>query len=106
MALANSELLALGAVTPAAVAVLKTVSPAEVFQIDGVEKVVNTATSGAAEVVPVAGNSVEVAVVTEAVVGTGLSLEELAGIDMYVVRVPLTVAFVVGVAVAEAVVAV
>lgn len=51
--------------------------------------------SGVAEVVTVAGNSVEAAMVV-AIAGTGLSVEEVVGTDVAVVWVHWAVEFVVG----------
>lgn len=61
--------------------------------------------SGVAEVVTVAANSVEAAMVG-AIAGTCLLVEELVGTDVAVARVPWAVEFVVGGTVADAVVAV
>ena len=110
----NFVMFALGEVTAAEVDLLKTAGLARVVQTDEVEKVANTVVVveafGVAEVVTVAETSVEAAPVTEAVLGavagTGLLVEELVGTDEAVVWLPWAVEFVVGEAVADAVVAV
>lgn len=110
--LVKSVMFARDKVTAVNVDLLRTVGPARVVQIDEVVQVAYTAVvaeaSGVAEVATVAGNSVEVAMVTvvEAIAVAGVMPEELVGTEVAVVWVPWAVEVVVGGTVADAVVAV